>query len=1219
MLTIRKKTIFKIKEAIDALNPSDPNRLGENELGHSDTSYLFDSLIKLIQENKKAEEEILKLSKAVDQNPASIVITNTAGDIEYVNRKFCDLTGYTKEEIIGKNPRILKSENNPAELFRELWGTILSGNEWRGELQNKKKNGELYWESAQISPIFNENHRITHYLAIKEDITQRRVAELERQRQTGLITSLLDSIPDIIFFKDTEGVYLGCNPPFTQYTGRSRDEIIGKTDYDLFDRESADLFRYNDQKMLEQKISRHNEEWITYPDGRKILIDTLKTPYWGGDGELLGLLGISRDITKRKYAEDALQQSSRKWEAIISASPDGIGMVSLDGKLRLMSEKLALMHGYSVDQRDNLLNKTIFDFIDPSCHEMLNDNIQKLFGGTIDHKITEYLAVRQDNSRFFIDVNSTLLYDANGNPESLLFVERDVTERKQAADTMQQISARLALATRAGGVGVWDLDLQNDLLIWDDQMFALHGIEKRDIYGSYKEWLAVIFPDDILKVDQQIKMAIKGETEFDTEFRVTWPDGSVHNIRAIANVQRDNMGVPLHIIGTNWDISMQKKTEATLLIAKQESDSANRAKSEFLANMSHEIRTPLNGVIGFTDLLLRTPLNKIQKQYAKNANTSGYSLLGIINDILDFSKIEAGKMDIDLIKGDIIELAELTCDIVKYHASQKNIELLLNIGQDIPRFALIDPTRLKQILVNLLGNAVKFTETGEVELKISFVKTEQNRGEFLFSVKDIGIGISEEQQRHLFKAFTQADTSTTRRFGGTGLGLTISNMLAEKMGTKIEVVSELNKGSNFFFTLNTSFELGEKPDLSRLKSIKRILVIDDNFNSRMILEHTFRYWGIEFVGLENGNEAILLLEKSKPFDVILVDYQMPEINGIETIRLIRNQLNLTAEKQPVILLHSSSDDIEIYEECKRLGVIFNLTKPVKSSELLHYLKSVHHNLVPATLEDEFGSLIRAVALTNNSTPGILVAEDVDINMNLVTTVIKQMIPDAIIYEAKNGQEAFEMTILNKPNLIIMDIQMPVMSGIKSTMAIRKFESGEGSRIPIVALTAGAIKGEEESCIAAGIDDFLTKPLDHKKLQLILEKHLSIFYKQSAFTDQNTGREIGNLHFDRTLFLEGLNGNKALGEELLIAVQVQFDKDLKLLGIAIKERDFHLIKNVAHAIKGTCLNLWFNKMAELAIEIELFFGTAYFNELEELYHELLQEWEQVQALITKGGD
>ncbi|MCX6305727.1 MAG: PAS domain S-box protein [Bacteroidetes bacterium] len=1212
----QKKTINKIKEAIFTLSPSDQNGIDQSETASSDSSYLFDSLINLIEERNRAEENILKLSKAVEQNPASIVITDINGNIEYVNPKFCDLTGYTKEEAIGNNPRMLKSDSTPKEYFTELWGTILAGKEWRGELQNTKKNGELYWESALISPIINDQGKITHFIAIKEDITQRRRAEEERIRQAGLITSLLDSIPDIVFFKDVTGVYLGCNLPFAELVGKPKNEIIGKTGYDLFSRDKADLFKQDDNNMLRLKTPCHIEEWITYPDGRKLLIDTLKTPYWASDGSLIGILGISRDITKRKEAEEALQQSSKKWEAIVSASPDGIGMVSVDGKLQLMSDKLVAMYGYSIDQKEEYVGKPFWDFIDPSDHENLNDNMRKLLAGESEQKITEYLAIKKDNTRFFVDVNSTVLRDAKGNPESVLFIERDITERKQAEEILKksredfkelfdnapvgyheidnegrivrinetelnmlgysidellgqpfwqlnadeaiskqsvaskltglavptqpfgrefrrkdgtivpvlikdkividkdgkitgirstvqditerkqaenelnQVSSRLELATRAGGVGVWDLDLVGNSLVWDDQMFALYGVDKMIGGGAYETWRAGVHPEDLVQGDLEIQMAIRGEKEFNTEFRVVWPNGNIRNIRGIATVHRDDSGQPLRMIGTNWDITEQKTTEAVLLKAKQEADLASNAKSEFLANMSHEIRTPLNGVIGFTDLLLKTPLNKTQQQYAENVNISGHSLLGIISDILDFSKIEAGKMELDHIKTDIIELAEQTSDIIKYHASQKGLELLLDIQTDLPRFVVVDPIRLKQILVNLLGNAVKFTASGEVELKLTFTRKDQLTGKFSFAIRDTGIGITEEQQKKLFNAFTQADSSTTRKFGGTGLGLTISNMLANKMGSKIEIESEIHHGSTFFFTLEAAYEVGEKLDSGSLTDVHRVMVIDDNDNNRMILEHTFINWGIEFVGIDNGLDALKLIERSNPFDVIIVDYHMPYLNGIDTIRMIRKQLNLSPEKQPTILLHSSSDDVEIYEECKKLGVKFNLTKPVKSQELLHYLKSIHSKPVLAVKVDERPAPVMPVDRSKDRSMVVLVAEDVVLNMLLVTTIIKQLVPNVTVLEAKNGITALEMVILHNPDLVLMDVQMPEMSGIEATLAIRNHEKGKGTRVPIVALTAGAIKGEQEKCFESGMDDFLTKPIDRKALHKVLEKHLT---------------------------------------------------------------------------------------------------------------------------------
>jgi len=596
--------------------------------------------------------------------------------------------------------------------------------------------------------------------------------------------------------------------------------------------------------------------------------------------------------------------------------------------------------------------------------------------------------------------------------------------------------------------------------------------------------------------DEHAKQAFEDEQRIiqtgehiNLEEKQTWSDRQDTWVSTTKIPLHDKSGKIIGTFGISKDITKRKRAEVALQKAKEEADSANKAKSEFLANMSHEIRTPLNGIIGFTDLLLKTPLNEIQQQYADNVNTSGFSLLSIINDILDFSKIEAGKMELDFIKTDIIELVEMASDIIKYHAAKKGLELLLNIPHGVPRFAVVDPMRLRQILVNLLSNAVKFTQSGEVELKITFTKEDEFSGKFHFSVRDTGIGINIEQQQKLFKAFTQADSSTTRKFGGTGLGLAISNMLAEKMGSKIEIYSEPEKGSTFFFTIETQYETGDKLQANSLKSLNRILVIDDNSNNRMILEHTFNNWGIEFVGSDNGLSALNLLERSKRFDLIIVDYHMPYLNGIDTIRLIREKLKLTPDIQPIILLHSSSDDIELYEECKKLGVRFNITKPIKSEELLQYLKNLHN--WPASEAKELKKVSKQVMIevVDPKQVLILVAEDVIINMKLVTTILSQMLPGATILEAKNGKEALDLAKINHPDFIFMDVQMPEMSGFESTLAIREHEKSGGIRTPIFALTAGVTKGEMEKCREAGMDDFLAKPIDQQALRTLLKKYL----------------------------------------------------------------------------------------------------------------------------------
>jgi len=482
------------------------------------------------------------------------------------------------------------------------------------------------------------------------------------------------------------------------------------------------------------------------------------------------------------------------------------------------------------------------------------------------------------------------------------------------------------------------------------------GYSEKEI--SIKTFIDITYHEDIDISREYFQRVLSGEIDkYRLEKRFIRKDGTVLWGDLSVSPVKDRDGNVVLMVGMINDVTDKKHMEKELLDAKEKAEEASRSKSEFLANMSHELRTPLNGVIGFSDLLAKSLLNNEEREFAENINGSARSLLGVINDILDFSKIESGKMELDIIKSDISQICRDAVGIVRFTASEKSLKLIINIPDDVPAFAYVDPLRLKQILVNLLGNAVKFTPSGEIELKVLFRKIDSRMGSFTYSVRDTGIGIGPGEQEKLFKAFSQADSSTTRKFGGTGLGLVISSMLADKMGSRIELESEPGRGSVFLFSIESEYD-------------------------NKITDET------------DGNEEIL-----------------PEV--------------------------------------------------IKTDS--------------------------AVSIKGN--PLILVAEDEPMSRLLIKTIIKQLIPGARVIETVNGSEALAAYREMSPDFILMDVQMPEMDGLEVTRNIRTIESGKGGHVPIIALSAGVIKEEQETCFNSGMDDFLAKPVDRGALKEILLRYL----------------------------------------------------------------------------------------------------------------------------------
>jgi len=809
-----------------------------------------------------------------------------------------------------------------------------------------------------------------------------------------------------------------------------------------------------------------------------------------------------------------------------------------------------------------------------------------------------------------LSVNGRPLRDQSGAVCGGVVVFRDITERRKIEDAL--VHERDLLHTLMDNVpdAIYFKDLDSRFTCVNIALARRFGLHDPDdaIGKKDSDFFASEHAADAARDEQEV--IATGQPIIGKEEKETWSDGRETWVSTTKMPLRDKDGNIVGTFGISRDITRRKQAEKDLEKARDAADAANRAKSEFLANMSHEIRTPMNAIIGMTDLVLDSELNDSQRDYLKMVQESADSLLTLINDILDFSKIEAGKLDLDHIVFGVRERLGDALKVLAFRAHSKDLELACHIHPDVPDALVGDPGRLRQVVVNLVGNAIKFTERGEVLLDVRRESQEDGHATLHFTVSDTGIGIPPEKLNSLFRAFEQVDTSTTRKYGGTGLGLAISKRLVQLMDGRIWVESELGRGSRFHFTARFPLATESAAELPITNAVfvrdTPVLIVDDNATNRLILEEMVRNWGMAPASASGAREALGLLreacDRNEPFRMVLSDVNMPEVDGFTLTQWIREDQRL--HDTIVIVLTSASRPGDL-NRCKELEVAAHLMKPVKQSELFD---AIGASLGITAPEDHDVAVTKE--LLQLPVLRILLAEDSIVNQKLALGLLGRH--GHVVTVANNGKEAVRLWESQEFDVVLMDVQMPEMDGMEATAVIRAQEAKSDTHVPIIAMTAHAMKGDREMCLSAGMDDYVAKPIRSEQLFSTLQRVLGMH--PSTPPAKDTPPLAASDALDFSTALKAVDGDTGLLREIVQAFLEETPRNVELIRAAIRSGDSTVLQRAAHTIKGALHTLGADAAAEYAQELELMGKHQSDNGADEALANLQRALEDVSAAL-----
>ena len=835
-------------------------------------------------------------------------------------------------------------------------------------------------------------------------------------------------------------------------------------------------------------------------------------------------------------------------------------------------------------------------YVHPEDREGWVAHFTKVLTGNDQLFSYRYRALFRDGTVGHIQCHARVVRNSKGQPVRVLGIDWDATDEeltkqeiaRQSAD-LREAQERFQRAVSGTQDALFEFNLRTGETWYSPRFRQMlgYGANDKDADGKIETF---IHPEDGTIVGKAMGDHLTFGLPYDVEYRLRRRNGEWLWVRSRASAERDTEDRPLWLAGSIRDITDERAGREAMVMARQEAEEASRAKSTFLATMSHEIRTPMNGIIGMTGLLLETGLDRAQRDYAETIRASADSLLTILNDILDFSKIEAGKLDIEHLELDLRSNVDDVGSMMAFQAAAKSLELVVNVRPEVPERVFGDPQRIRQCLLNLVGNAIKFTPSGEVVLEVCCVGRQDGRALVHFEVRDTGIGIPQESLDKLFQPFIQADSSTTRRFGGTGLGLSIVRKLVEMMGGQVGAHSQPGKGSTFWFTLPLEpAEIGgAAPQQDHNADGRRVLLVDDSATNRQVMASQLKHAGYAVETVSSAMAALAILRKPGPqaFDAVVLDYQMPDMDGA----MLGEQIVKSRDIAPTrLMLLTSLDRSGDMQRFAQIGFSAYLTKPVRTRELLtclnralsHEAEEWHMHSQPIITR---GTLV-ATETRRQYSGQVLLVEDNAINQRVARRFLERL--GCEVQVVGDGRQAVEAYERNRYTFILMDMQMPVMDGLEATRRIRELEHGGTKRTPIVALTANAMMGTLERCLEAGMDDYLTKPLDISRLQDVLDRFMGRADGEpvTAATSNDAAATRSPDQAIRARLVDVSGDDEEFMIELVNAFLSGGADTVQELRAAVELGNAEAIGRAAHKLKGAAANLHVNNLATLSFDLE----------------------------------